>query len=80
VVDAQDLHSIFLHRVAFWLPRDFGLIGAVALLMTFLVIVRNLGLTNITVQRPALSHQDITGARGFHSLRSHGRTIRRLVR
>ena len=42
------------------MPADFGMMGTVGPLLTFFVIFRDLGLTNVAVQRPNISHQEVT--------------------
>ena len=41
-------------------PSDFGLMGMVTPLLTFFVIFRDLGLSNVAVQRSYISSQEIT--------------------
>jgi PST family polysaccharide transporter len=41
-------------------PADFGLMGMVAPLLTFFVIFRDLGLNSVAIQKPTLTHQDVT--------------------
>ncbi len=42
------------------MPSDFGMMGTVGPLLTFFIIFRDLGLTNVAVQRPNISHQEVT--------------------
>ena len=42
------------------MPADFGMMGTVGPLLTFFVIFRDLGSTNVAVQRPNISHQEVT--------------------
>jgi PST family polysaccharide transporter len=41
-------------------PADFGLMAMVAPLLTFFIIFRDLGLSNVAIQRPSISSQGIT--------------------
>src|SRR6267142_7256877 len=41
-------------------PADFGLMAMVAPLLTFFIIFRDLGLSNVAIQRPSISSQEIT--------------------
>jgi polysaccharide transporter, PST family len=42
------------------MPADFGMMGTISPLLTFFIIFRDLGLTNVAVQRPNISHQEVT--------------------
>src|SRR5229473_1489484 len=42
------------------MPADFGLMGMVTPLLTFFIIFRDLGLSNVVIQRPSVSSQEIT--------------------
>jgi O-antigen/teichoic acid export membrane protein len=42
------------------MPADFGMMGTVGPLLTFFVVFRDLGLTNVAVQRPDISHQEVS--------------------
>jgi polysaccharide transporter, PST family len=42
------------------LPTDFGLMGMITPLLTFFIIFRDLGLSNVAIQRPHISGQEIT--------------------
>src|SRR5215475_3668863 len=41
-------------------PADFGMMGMITPLLTFFMIFRDLGLSNVAIQRPSMSTRQIT--------------------